>query len=187
MPVALVEAVDYYNRRCQERFSVEPLSKNAILWWVVLIALFYFGDALRSLAAAAGHDVSNPLLLMGLGVAGVVASLVWNVRRTNTVYGIAGTVLKFASGLLLFLFAYYTVIGWFWLLCLLIPYDDSLRRGRPRRPLPGEAHWSDLRWNDPRWNDPRWANLYWDDPRWGVLPWNDPRWNNPEWKHPRYP
>ncbi len=124
---------------------------------------------------------------MGLGAAGAIASLVFNLRRTNAVYGIAGTALKIACALPIFLFAYYTVIGWFLLVFMLRGRDDTLYRGRPRRPLPGEAHWSDWRWNDPRWNDPRWANLRWDDPRWGILPWHDPRWNDPTLKDPRSP
>jgi hypothetical protein len=183
---ALAEASRRYNRRCQERFGVEPLRMDAIVWWAVLIALIYYSDALRSLMAATGHDVSNLFFLMGLGVAGVIASLIRNVWRTNGVYGGTGTALKFACGLLLFLFAHYTVVGWVVLPVLLFG-DHSPRPGRPRIPQPDEAHWNDPRWRDPRWDNPRWANLYWDDPRWGVLPWNDPRWDNPEWKHPGCP
>jgi hypothetical protein len=154
---ALVEIGRRYNHRCRERFGVVPLSKNAVVCWVVLIALIYYSDALRSLLAASENDVSNLLFLMGLGVAGAIASLVCNVWRTNTLYGMAGTALKFVGGLLLFLFAHYTVIGWFVLLGLLIARDHS---PRPRCPLSGEAHWSNSRWDDPCW-----PNLYWDDPR----------------------
>ena len=140
---ALAQASRLYNCRCHERFGVEPIGMDAIVWWVVLIALVYYCDALRSLMSTTGRDVSNLLFLMGLGVAGIIASFVRNVQRTNTVYGIAGTALKFALGLLFFLFAHYTVIGWFVLPGLLFGRDNSPRRGRPRRPLPGEAHWND--------------------------------------------
>jgi hypothetical protein len=185
--VALDWTNRFYNRRCQERFGVEPLRMDAITWWVVLIAAIYLGDAWRRHIAEIGREKPEGLYLMGLGAIGVIASLVLNLRRTNTVYGIAGTALKFASALSILLFAYHTVIGWIFLPFLVALRDHEPRRGRPRLPLPGEANWNDHRWNDPRWHDPRWATLIWDDPRHGRLPWHDPRWNDPEWKGPRSP
>ena len=106
------------------------------------------------LRAAAGRDVSTALLLMGLGASGAIASLIVSLRRTNTVYGLAGTALKFASALPLFLFAYYTTFGWLFLLGLAVRSDNTRRPGRPRPPQPDEANWNDPRWNDPRWSDP---------------------------------
>jgi hypothetical protein len=186
--VALDWSNRFYNRRCQERFGVQPLKMPAITWWVVLIAVICLGDAWRLRIAEIGRDKPEGLILIGFGGAGVIASLVLNVRRTNTVYGIAGTALKYASALLFVLFANYTVIGWLGFLGLLASCaDDTPRPGRPRLPLPGEANWNDYRWNDPRWHDPRWAKLVWDDPRHGRLPWHDPRWNDPEGKGRRLP
>jgi hypothetical protein len=189
--VAVFVALDWtnrlYNRRCQERFGVEPLKMPAITWWVVLIAVIYLGDAWRLRIAEIGRDKPEGLILIGLGAAGVIASLVSNVWRTNMVYGIAGTALKFAFALSILLFASYTVIGWIFLPFLVALRDHKSRRGRPRLPLPGETNWNDYRWNDPRWNDRRWATLIWDAPRHGRLPWHDPRWNDPEGKGPRLP
>ncbi len=86
--------------------------------------------------AEIGRDKPEGLILMGLGAVGVIASLVSNVRRTNTVYGIAGTALKFASALLFVLFANYTMIGWLMfpglLACSGGPYPGPLIRHDPR-------------------------------------------------------
>ncbi len=185
--VALSYAYGYYNDRCQERFGVKPLNMDGIVLWIILLAAICYGDTWRRCAAATGRDGSTALLLMGLGTSGAIASLIVSLRRTNTVYGLAGTALKFASALPFFLFAYYTTFGWLFLWGLLVRSDNTRRPGRPYPPQPDEANWNDPRWNDPRWSDPRWANLYWDDPRTGLLPWNDPRWNDPTLKHPRYP
>jgi hypothetical protein len=186
--LALDSTNSFYNRRCQERFGVEPLKMPAIAWWVVLVTVIHLGDVGRRHFAEIGRDKPEGLILMGLGAVGVIASLVSNVRRTNIVYGMAGTALKFAFGWLYFLFANYTVIGWLFLPGLLAAsVNDEPRRGRPHIPLPGEANWNDYRWNDPRWRDPRWANLVWDDPRFGKLPWHDRRWDDPEWEDPRSP
>jgi hypothetical protein len=142
--VALLEAHDFYNRRCQERFGVQPLKMSAITWWVVLIAVIYLGHGWRLRIAEIGRDKPEGLILMGLGAVGVIASLVSNVRRTNMVYGIAGTALKFASALLFVLFANYTVIGWFGFLGLLASCADD---GSYPGPL--------IR-HDPRLDDPEW-------------------------------
>jgi hypothetical protein len=151
------------------------------VFWIVLICAIHLGDIMWR--HATGNGKPNGLLLMALGGAGALASLVFNIRRTNLVYGIAGTALKFACALLFVLFANFTVIGWLGLGGLIASCsDDKPRRGRPHIPLPGERHW-----NDPRWNDWRWSTLRWDDLRGSdaILPWDDPRWNDPTAKDPR--
>jgi hypothetical protein len=98
---------------------------------------------------------------MGLGAVGMIASLVSNIWRTNIVYGIAGTALKFASSLSILQVAYYTVIGCFFLPSLLFGRNDSPRRGQPYCPLQGKAQ-EHRRWTPPaeKIRSAIWANLY---------------------------
>lgn len=91
---AIVFGVSKFNQHCLDKFGHAFFTKPAFYTTTAALVLLIAGNYWRHSAATSHGDTLNGIALMGFGVA-VACWLVYvNIRRTDAIYGIGGSVVQ---------------------------------------------------------------------------------------------
>ncbi len=90
--VIFVIGIRRFNQHCERKFGHAFFTKTAFCITAVVLCLLYAGYLWRQSALQSHGDGLNGLVLMGIGVLLAGWMVYTNVRRTDAVYGIGGSI-----------------------------------------------------------------------------------------------
>ena len=103
---ALVLGITMFNQHCTAKFGHAFFTKKAFYITAAALALLIVGNMWRHSATQSHGDALNGIVVMVVGVL-VACWLVYvNIRRTDAVYGIGGSVVQLGL---------FSVSAWVWL------------------------------------------------------------------------
>jgi len=83
-----------FEARVSKRYGARFLTKSAAVAWILASSLLAGGYYWWQSTVATGGDQLNGIVLMSLGAAAIIGTLVWNIRSTNLLIGVVGTLLQ---------------------------------------------------------------------------------------------
>ncbi|PMS19751.1 hypothetical protein C0Z18_13045 [Trinickia dabaoshanensis] len=103
---ALVLGITMFNQHCAEKFGHAFFTKKAFYLTAAALGLIAVGNIWRHSSIQSHGDTLNGLVLMILGTLMACWMIYVNIRRTDAVYGIGGSVAQLGL---------FSVLAWVWL------------------------------------------------------------------------
>ncbi|BFG80540.1 hypothetical protein PTKU46_85740 [Paraburkholderia terrae] len=103
---ALIFGIKQFNQHCMSRFGHAFFTKRAFYITATAIAVFTVGNMWRRSSLEGHGDTLNGIVLMVVGVLIACWLIYENVRRTNSIWGIVGSVGQLGL---------FSVLAWVWL------------------------------------------------------------------------
>lgn len=92
--VGVVLGIKRFNEHCRCKFGHSFFSKKAFYWTALALCLLVTGNLWRASAEQQQGDTHNGTILMVVGIAVALWLVYVNVKQTNLIYGIGGSVLQ---------------------------------------------------------------------------------------------
>ncbi len=92
--IVIVGLCLYFNMHCNEKFSYYFLSRFSLSLIAISATLLLIGYEWYKYSLAEQGDTLNGIILMIIGVCIVLALLYLNIKSTNFIYGILGSILQ---------------------------------------------------------------------------------------------
>ncbi|WP_322044111.1 hypothetical protein [Paraburkholderia sp. J67] len=102
----LYTGVKRFNILCNDKFGHVFFTKHAFIATIAALILILIGNWWRQSAAQSHGDVLNGIIIMALGLAIAGYMIVVNVRETDIVYGVGGSVVQLGA---FFILAYLAI------------------------------------------------------------------------------
>jgi len=88
--------IDYLNNYTHKKYNYEFIDWNSYFVVAISYAFIYFGEKAYVHAVESNGDILNGQLLIGIGIIGLIIMLFINIKKTNFLVGVTGTVFQFA-------------------------------------------------------------------------------------------
>jgi len=88
--------IDYLNKYTDKKYNYEFIDWNSYFIVAISYVFIFIGEKAYSHAVESSGDILNGQLLIGIGIIGLITMLYLNIKNTNFLVGILGTLFQFA-------------------------------------------------------------------------------------------